>query len=178
MNIEVEVRSFISPEKYSELLEYFKANAKLLKEDYQESYYFDCEADLRIQRNTHGAKIWMKQGQIHDDHREELEIEVDREDFNKLEQLFINLGYQVEIKWFRRRFEFKWNSITVCLDYTKGYGYIIELEKMTNKDEQEQIHLHLMEKMKELKINISSKDEFAEKFNYYKANWRELTQSE
>ena len=51
-NIEAEVRSFISKEQYEKLLSFFKQNAKLLKEDYQETFYFDCESDLRIQRNN------------------------------------------------------------------------------------------------------------------------------
>ena len=42
-NIEVEIRSFISKEKYEELLEFFKQNAELVKEDFQETHYFDCE---------------------------------------------------------------------------------------------------------------------------------------
>ncbi len=35
--IEVEARSFISKEQYDKMLNFFKQNAKLLKEDYQET---------------------------------------------------------------------------------------------------------------------------------------------
>jgi uncharacterized protein YjbK len=56
--IEVEVRSFISKEKYEELLNFFKQNSKILVEDdYQESYYFNCKEDLRIQKNKFYSKI-------------------------------------------------------------------------------------------------------------------------
>ena len=51
-NIEVEIRSFISPEKYQELLFFFHKEGKFLNEDEQETYYFDAEEDLRIQRNN------------------------------------------------------------------------------------------------------------------------------
>jgi len=64
MNVEVEVRSFISKEKYVELLEFFKHNAKLVKEDDQETFYFDCAKDLRIQKNNTYSKIWLKKGKM------------------------------------------------------------------------------------------------------------------
>jgi predicted adenylyl cyclase CyaB len=175
MNIEAEVRSFINETKYNELLDYFKTNAKLSKEDYQESFYFDCEEDLRIQKNDFFAKVWLKKGNLHDDHREEIEVKFDKEDFEKLENLFITLGYQVEIKWFRKRFEFDWKGITVCLDYSKGYGYIIELEKMCNEADKESVVVKLKEKLQALNIEISSKEEFTEAFENYKKNWKELT---
>ncbi|MFQ6010273.1 MAG: hypothetical protein ACE5J7_04105, partial [Candidatus Aenigmatarchaeota archaeon] len=65
-NIEVELRSFISKEQYERLLEFFRQNAKLVKEDYQETYYFDTEEDLRIQRSRSFSKIWLKKGRIPD----------------------------------------------------------------------------------------------------------------
>ena len=55
-NIEVEIRSFLTKDRFDKLLEFFKLNAKLDKEDYQETYYFDCEQDLRIQKNNLGCK--------------------------------------------------------------------------------------------------------------------------
>jgi predicted adenylyl cyclase CyaB len=175
MNIEAEVRSFIDETKYNELLDYFKNSAKLSKEDYQESFYFDCEEDLRIQKNDFFAKVWLKKGKLHDDHREEIEIKFDKDDFEKLENFFITLGYQVEIKWFRKRFEFDWEGVTVCLDYSKGYGYIIELEKMCNEAEKESVVTELKDKLQALNIKISSKEEFTEAFENYKNNWKELT---
>ena len=42
-NIEFEIRSFISKDKYNELIEFFKNNAEFLNEDYQETYYFDTK---------------------------------------------------------------------------------------------------------------------------------------
>jgi len=84
MAIEVEVRSFITKEKYDDLLKFFKMYAEFVKEDYQETYYFDSDADLRIQKNNFFSKIWLKKGKIHDDFREEVEIKFKREDFKNL----------------------------------------------------------------------------------------------
>ena len=98
MNIEVEIRSFISKEKFNDLLDFFKKNASLIKEDYQETFYFDCDQDLRIQRNNFFSKICLKKGNIHDNYREEIEIKFDLDEFEKIEKLFLSLGYNVEIK--------------------------------------------------------------------------------
>jgi predicted adenylyl cyclase CyaB len=175
MVFECEVRSFISKEEFGRLLKFFRKNARLVKIDTQETFYFDGEHDLRIQTNKFHSKIWMKKGKIHDDSREEIEVKTSKEDFDNLERLFTSLGYNINIKWFRNRFEFDWENISVCLDFTKGYGYIIELEMLCEKESQiEQINKLLNEKLLFLKISKSSKEEFNEKFEHYKKNWKDL----
>lgn len=173
-NIEIEIRSFISVEQYVKLLNFFKTNAEFVKEDFQETHYFDSEQDLRIQKNNFGSKIWMKKGKIHDDMREEIEIKTKGEDFENLKKLFDSLGYCVNIKWLRERKQFNWNGIKVCLDYTKGYGYIIELEKIGSEIDKEKIFEELKYKMNELGIQVTPKEEFEKKYNFYKENWRNL----
>lgn len=175
MDIEVEIRSFITKEQYEELLEFFKENAKLEKEDSQETSYFDCDEDLRIQKNNTGAKVWLKKGKLHDEHREEIEIKFEKEDFGTLEKLFLTLGYNTQIKWFRSRHQYEWEDITVCIDYTKGYGHIVELEKMSNQENQEKDLEVLKKKLKHLGIELTPREQFEEKFKDYKKNWKELT---
>ena len=175
MDIEVEVRSFISEDQYNNLLTFMQKNAKLIKKDNQITYYFSGDDDLRIQKNDFFSKIWLKKGKIHDPHRKEIELKFDKEKFDQLEKLFLSLGYIIDIKWFRKRHLFNWNDIDVAIDFTKGYGYIIELEKMSDKEDQEQIYEFLKQKLKELNIELTPKQEFDKKYNYYKENWRELT---
>ncbi len=175
-NIEVEIRSFISSEKYEELIEFFKENAEFINDDYQETYYFDAEQDLRIQRNNNYSKIWLKKGKLHDEQREEIEIKFNKEDFEMLERLFLSLGYEVSIKWFRKRMVFDWEGISVMLDHTKGYGYIIELEKMSSEQEKEKVLQSLKAALQRLNISLTSKEEFDERFAYYKENWKGLVQ--
>ena len=174
LDIEVEVRSFISEKQYSELLEFMQKNAKLLKKDNQITYYFSGDNDLRIQKNDFFSKIWLKKGNIHDPHRKEIELKFDKEKFEQLEKLFLSLGYQIDIKWFRKRHSFNWNDIDVAIDFTKGYGYIIELEKMSNEENKENVYELLKQKLKELNIELTPKEEFDKKFSYYKENWQEL----
>ncbi|MBI2671885.1 CYTH domain-containing protein [Candidatus Woesearchaeota archaeon] len=173
-NIEVEVRSLISEERYKELIEFFKKECEIIKEDKHETYYFDCEEDLRIYRTNSNSIVLLKKGKVHDYFREEIEIKFKREDFEELEKLFSNLGFNVAVKWFRKRLEFKWQDINVCLDYTKGYGYIIELEKMSDENEKETILNELKDKLKTLNIKITSKEEFNKKYEYYIKNWKKL----
>lgn len=136
-NIEAEVRSFISKGQYENLLDFFKKNSDVVKEnDNQETFYFDCDHDLRIQRNNFFSKI--------------------------------------KVKWFRKRSEFKWDNITVCLDFTKGHGYIIELEKMCSENSKKKEFDFLKQKLKSLGIDITPKDEFDKKSQFYMKNWRSL----
>ena len=174
MNIEVEIRAFITKEKHQELLDFFKQNSELIKEDNQETFYFDCPEDLRIQRNNSYSKIWLKKGKLHDDQREEIEIKFARDQFEELEKLFLTLGYLVEIKWFRKRLEFDWEGIKVCLDHTLGYGYIIELEIISDNEHKDEALLQIQEKLRILNVDITSKEEFNKQYEFYKANWQKL----
>ncbi len=173
-NIEVEIRSFITKEKYEELLNFFNQNATFVKEDFQETHYFDCKQDLRIQKNNQGSKIWLKKGQIHDEAREEIEIYTKENNLDNLNKLFNALGHKVEIKWLRDRNQFDWDGIKVCLDYTKGYGYIIELEKLISNETKEKVLEELKQKLLELDVPLTPREEFERQFNYYKQNWRKL----
>ena len=173
-NIEVEARSFISPRQFDELKEFFKTNGRFDSEDDQVSYYFSGDSDLRIQKNNSFAKIWLKKGKIHDDYREEIEIKFDRDDFERMEAALVALGYHVEVKWFRKRTTFDWNGVKVMLDFTQGYGYIIELEKMCSESEKEKTSVELKQMMVELGIEITPKEVFDERFQYYKKNWRKI----
>ena len=173
-NIEVEIRSFISKEKYEQLLTFFKKEGKFLYDDEQETHYFDTEQDVRIQKNKFYSKICIKKGKVHDEARQETEIQCAKEDFDKLESLFTLLGHSPKIKWFRARSAFSWEDTTVALDFTKGYGFIIELEKMAKENEKEQVISWLKQKMQVLKVDLTPKEEFEKRFLHYKENWKML----
>ncbi|MBS3175169.1 CYTH domain-containing protein [Candidatus Woesearchaeota archaeon] len=173
-NIEVEVKSLISKGQYEKLLEFFNNNAKLIKEDYQETYYFDTKDDFRIQKNNFFSKLVYKKGKIHDETREEIEIKFSKDEFAKLEKVFLLMGINVQIKWFRDRKQFDWHGVDVCVDHTRGYGYILELEILSNETEKDNKLQILKDKFSELGIEITSREEFDNKFNYYKENWKSL----
>ncbi len=174
-NIEVEIRSLVTKNQYDNLFKFFKKEGKFLGEEKQISYYFSGEIDLRIQKSNKSAKIWLKKGKMHADSRKEIELKLDLNNFENAKKLFEALGYKIEIKWYRKRNTFLWKEINVMLDDTKGYGYIIELEKMCQKTEKEKTVNMLRTTMNLLKVEETKKEEFDKKFEYYKKNWKRLT---
>ena len=174
-NIEVEVRSFISRNEYRKLEKILKKEAKLIGLINEETVYLgSTKNDLRIRRNKKDAFLILKAGKIHDDSREEIEIKLRKEDFKKTDELFERLGYKDEIRWFRKRLVFKWGDVKVFLDDTKGYGLIVELEKIGSSRNKKEIHRELENKLKHLGIKTTPKRVFESKFKYYKNNWKKI----
>jgi len=171
--IEVEIRSFLTDEEYSKLLNFFKKNGNFLDEDFQITVYFSGDNDLRVQKTKNYSKLWLKTGKIHDVYREEIEVLFKREDFEKLVRILKILGFNAEIVWLRKRLKFEWDGIKVYLDDTKGYGKIIELELHTEKEERNSKEI-LLKRLKELGINLTPRETFEKKFLWYKKNWRHL----
>jgi predicted adenylyl cyclase CyaB len=161
-----------------ELRKFFEESATQIKEDVQETHYLNSKEDVRIQKSNSHSKIYFKKGKIHDDAREEFQIKVAKEDFEKLEKLFEALGNEVKIKWFRKRLEYNWQGVKVDLDYTKGYGFILELEKMATSEEKDKTLEELKEKLALLKIELTSREIFEEKFKDYEMNWEKLVEKD
>jgi predicted adenylyl cyclase CyaB len=175
MSFEVEIRALIEKTEYARLLDYLEKNGKVLADDTQETHYLNSSEDLRIQKNNNYSKIWLKKGRIHDEVREELEVKFDRSDFEKITKIFDSIGLNANIKWFRYRKSYEYNKIKINLDYTKGYGYIIELEKMCETEALKDLALkELKAAALHLGVNITPKEEFDKKLAYYKENWKKL----
>lgn len=174
-NIEIEVRSFIDRQEYQRLFEKLRKKSKFLGSANEETIYFKVKkGDLRLRRSEKGTFLIFKEGKIHDDSREEIEILLNKNSFRKIEELFKRLGFKEEIRWFRKRTIYKMGDLKVFLDDTKGYGLIVELEKIGTIENKEKIHKLLEEKMKSLGIAVTPKRIFEKKFKYYKNNWRKI----
>ena len=174
-NIECELRAFLTKAHYDDIIARLRREAMFGGEDEQVTYYLSGPNDLRIQRNSNYAKIWMKKGAMHDEAREEIEVRCPRDEFENLEKLFAALGYGIEIKWFRKRIDFKLQDVVISLDDTKGYGYVIEAEKVCFPGEREKALEELRAVLEGFGIRPTPKEEFDEKYAYYKAHWKELT---
>ncbi len=174
-DIEVEIRSFLTDERFEELLQFFQVNGEFTGTEDQETWYWSGDKDLRTQKSDTYSKIWMKDGKMHDTQRKEIELKITKDDFSKANQLFEAIGLTVKIKWFRRRSTFNWQDITVTLDKTRGYGHIIELEKMCVDNDKEKALSELTQKINELKITATPKEEFDKRFKDYQDNWKNLT---
>ena len=176
ITIECELRAFLTDEHHAQLADQLGRLGTSGGEDEQVTYYFEGngDPDLRIQRNSTGSKIWLKKGRMHEEARQEIELPCRRDDFDTLEKLFLALGYAVSIKWFRKRRLFKLDGITVTLDDTKGYGKIVELEKLCLEDGRAAALEELKGRMRELGI-APPKEEFDARYRAYKEDWRALT---
>lgn len=175
---EVEQRSFISEEEYNKLIKCFTDNKVVFNESKQITYYFKGDIDFRIMYTNNYTKMWLKKGQIHDDAREEMEVLVDNKYSLDLSKMLECLGYEVEIKWFRKRLEGDYQDIKLTIDYTVGYGYIIEVEKIvTDESLIDETKDMLCDILKSFNIEISKKEEFKEKYNDYKKNWKDYTKN-
>jgi len=176
MAVEVELRSFITGKKYEQLLEFFSKEGKLASKDNQVTYTLNDQNSIRIQKNDFHAKLWIKLGkEQHDTIHEEIEIKFDKNDFEELEKAVTVMGFAPKIKWFRKRQTFEWEGVSAMVDFTRGYGYILELEKLCEKGEEDSALKLLNEKMKKLEIEVTPKEEFDKRFAYYRENWRSLT---
>lgn len=174
-NIEIEIRSFITRGEHKKLEKILRKKAKFIDSIKEETLYFEAKnKDLRLRKDKKNAYLILKEGKIHDDSREEIEVKIKREDFNKIERLFKKLGYKEKIRWFRKRIIFKSGKIKILLDDTKGYGLILELEKIGTVEEKEKVHKYLEQEIKSLGVKITPREVFEKKFKYYKNNWRKI----
>jgi predicted adenylyl cyclase CyaB len=175
---ECEVRTLLSEGQYGGLKAFFTKEAVFRSEDQQETRYFEGPHDLRIQKSTSCAKVWLKKGKMHDECREEIEIRLEPERFGELERLFDTLGYSTGIVWHRHRVRFTWGDVDVSLDHTKGYGHVIELEKMSDDAGREETIRYLKDKLAELGLRPTPKPVLHERFSYYRDHWKDLLTEE
>ncbi len=171
---EVEVRTFVSPFLYQKLIKKLKKIAKFKGEVNEETIYFGSEK-LRVRKNDKASYLILKSGKIHQDFRKEIEIKFKREDFEKMKELLERIGFKTIAIWKRKRMIFDWKGTKVFLDDTKGYGKIIELEKITDEKNKEEAFLDLKSKLLILGIKkITPKKIFDQKFRDYLKNWKKL----
>ncbi len=170
--IEVELRSFITKEKYDELIS--KYNMESQK---QITYYFDTKQDFRMMKTKDYTQLWLKTGKMHEESRLERVVKIDNKYRNDLESMLELLEYNVDIKWFRTRTKVDLEqNAQMCIDYTVGYGYILEIEKQVSDQLNVEEAKRLLEKdFNELGITISKKEDFDKKYKDYVENWKEYT---
>ena len=161
--------------QFSNIKNILDRDFEFTKELREVTVYFSGEKDLRMRKNEDGAYVILKEGKIHDDFREELEIKIDKKDFNDMIKLFRSLGFEIEIEWRRSRLEYRNAEMKLLLDDTEGYGKILELEQMVEEGKEKESYEMLLGEIKKLGVKqITSKQEFNEKFAYYKKNWKDL----
>ncbi len=136
------------------------------------------DKDLRVQKNNSHSKILLKKSMVCNSMcnstKPEIEILAKKNDFDTLLEFLETLGHEVEVKLFRKRHIFNWDDITVCIDFTRGYGYILKLELVTSDQDKDIVIHKLREKLHFLGLEETPEHVFDEKFKYYKENWKDL----
>jgi len=173
--VEVETRSLITPAEYARLTKFLKKNAVLVDRDSQVTHYLNDDGSLRVQRNGSSAKLMLKRGRLHSAVHEEFEVRFARGDFGKLGAMLSAMGFPPRTKWFRLRHTFRWKGISVMLDRSRGYGNIIELEKICSPKEKGAAIRLLEARLSELGVKRTPEKEFDRRYAHYRRNWRRLT---
>ena len=173
MASEVEVRTFITNEDYDRLLRFFKENAEYRGRREEETLYFDCDHDIRLRRTGDEVKVMFKKGETHDEIREGFEVNISPEHFDTMLEIFQGFGWNISIKWKRRREVFSWKGFRVLVDDSEGYGKILEIGKKDAKDKEKTLE-QIKELLKELKVPETLKDTFRQKYEWYSRNWQRL----
>lgn len=111
---------------------------------------------------------------MHDKNRKEIEIPFDKKYAPSAEAFLLALGFPAVIRWFRKREKWLWRGVTVTLNDTKGYGRLLELEKMSLKKEQEKNYKELLARLHMLKIQPMKREAMDARFRYYQRHWKRL----
>ena len=141
-----------------------KRYAKFLSVDRQEIVQMEGPKQVSILRSTSQALLVM----------EGTEIKFGLADCSKMIEVFVALGHPVRVKWHRTRNVFIWNGIGVTVDFLKGCGYIIQLEKMADERDRLLALAELKQRMQMLHLPVGSKEEYEGKEQYYVDHWKEL----
>jgi predicted adenylyl cyclase CyaB len=173
-NIEVEVRALVSGAEFNRLKKFFNKNAKFLNRHKDETVYFDKDGRVRLRREENRAYFVHKGGKIHDKHREEFEITINKPDFILGQKLLEALGKPPVVKWERERLVWQYQGMKAYLDNTKGYGRIFELEAVVAPKSREKAYNKMLGIFNGLKIKPTPKEKIQKHYNYYLKNWKKL----
>ena len=164
---EIEIRTFVTKDKYEQLYDKFIKNEGFVV-DKQLTIYFDFKIDVRLQLSNQGCKVWIKWWKIHDIVREEKEFWFSERDFLKVFEM-LSVFFKHKTYWLRKRLKWYVDDIKVCIDYTKGYGRVVEVEKLVDDEKyKEKVKRQLEDFLKNLvKWDISKKEEFQRRYKEY-----------
>lgn len=172
--IQVELRAFLKPDEYKNLIEKYN---NILHTEKQINYFYNSKKDFRFIKTKRYCELCIKQGDMHDSIKNEKVVKIDTEYMENLSDILYSLGYIPEVKWFRTRSSAKLDfGFDMCLDYTVGYGYIIEISKdIEDENNVDLAKIELGNFLESLDIDLTPKEVFDEKYQEYTSNWIELT---
>jgi len=103
--------------------------------------------------------------------RKEYEVLLDIS-FITLDNLLLNAGLTYSSKWGRQRETFIKDDVTATIDLNAGYGYLLELEILTEKvEETQQIYGQLLQELITLDLEELNSKLLTNMFNFYEEHW-------
>jgi len=165
---EIEVKAELSFEKYAELEEKLKQYRLLLEQEVHTIRY--GPEDYRLRKEGNDFAVVIKEGNITNYVRREIRFDISKETYEDAKIKFDNEKSSFP-PWIKRKKEylFKKNGFdyTICLQHIIDFGYILEVERLSEKDDSE-IHIpNIIAIMEELWVKPIDKTDFLEKTQNY-----------
>lgn len=83
-------------------------------------------------------------------------------------------GFSCLSKWSRQRKEYQYLDMTVCIDNNAGYGYVAELEKVVQREQDaDRAKEAIKNELQELGLEELSQERLGRMFAHYNAHWQE-----
>jgi len=167
-NIEVERRSFLSEEKYKELITILEQNAVSLGQDDKNVvfYVFKDKLIKVVDEKSKGkAKIVYKSDHIcNSNSLEEIEIPISPNDFEKANLLISKiLTADTVLHSFQQRHNYSYKGTEIALKYSDTWGHHVEIEVMVNNaDKAEEAEKKITSVAADLGLKLLSNKELAE----------------
>jgi len=179
MLYEVEVSSLLKPAGYKRLYKYLEKNSKLINKEEAETVVLAAsQGDLRLVRANDKVKLICKTGDVFQEVRAEMEVLVDIKDADKLEEIFLALGFKIACQYKKKRVHFRWQGTKISLDNIKGFGLMIEMEKLVDARLVKKSEIELREKLQKLldslEIPTTPVVKLNKMYRNYLDNWQVL----
>lgn len=110
---------------------------------------------LRIRKNNSKYIFTLKQPQKNE--MDAIERETEISDPNEFKEALLLMGYKEVVEIHKTRVKTKYNNYEICLDKVEGLGSFIEVEKITEEDNAEEVQKQLFDFLVELGVNSNDR---------------------
>lgn len=166
--IVVEKRTFINKDKYEQLMNLFKQKNIPMQKVNQVIYKYKSELDFRLIYDSEKAVLRLR-GITGED--EEKIVHIKPEEVSILATMLRHLGMYEEMKWYRVRTTIPLRDYLITMDETYQYGYVVSIAKEVPLEQREQAMQELDQLFQQLQIPITTKEQFNDRYKYYKLKW-------
>lgn len=168
---EYERRFFLDGDKY-DTLKSILVPQNVFPERQVTTYYDIPGKDLRFMQTKSYCKMWLKGGNIHDVCRTEFEEIFELSHAPGLEEI-LKAAFPIKTQWYRERYKFTYDNISICLDKTLHYGSILELEVLISDDQDKSLAENIIRNyMTVYNLQEKAPSFWTELYHSYVMNWR------